>query len=194
MRVLLVDNYDSFTYNLDYYLKELGVKVCVVKNDFAPISKAVVFAEDFDCLMISPGFGSPLDSGISLELLKVFAPSKNILGICLGHQCIAQVFGGKVEKMQEPMHAKRTLCYHYPNALTQGIKNPFKVALYHSLYVSKLGDCEMLGYSILQGQKIPMLLKHKRYNTYGVQFHPESILQESGKRILKNFLKLKKIS
>lgn len=192
MRVLLVDNYDSFTFNLEYYLKELGAKVRVVKNDFVPIAEAIEFTKSFDCLMISPGFGTPLDSGISLELIKVFAPKKNILGICLGHQCIAHVFGGMVEKMKSPMHAKSALCYHIPNLLTKGIKNPFKVALYHSLYVSSLGDCTMLGYSIIGAKKIPMVLKHKYYNTYGVQFHPESILQESGKRLLKNFLKLKK--
>ncbi|MCI5968881.1 aminodeoxychorismate/anthranilate synthase component II [Helicobacter sp.] len=191
MRVLLVDNYDSFTYNLEYYLKELGAKVCVVKNDFAPIAEAIAFVESFDCLMISPGFGTPLDSGLSLELIQTFASWKNILGVCLGHQCIAQAFGGKVERMEKPMHAKNALCYFVPNALTKGIRNPFKIALYHSLYVSELGDCEMLGYSVVGEKKIPMVLKHKRYNTYGVQFHPESILQENGKKLLKNFLKLK---
>ena len=191
MRVLLVDNYDSFTYNLVYCLKGLGAKVCVVKNDFATLEQAVALAETFDALVISPGFGTPLDSGLSLELIKTFAPRKNILGVCLGHQCIAHVFGGRVERMESPMHAKSALCYHVPNALVRGITNPFEVALYHSLFVSDLGACVMLGYSIIGNKTIPMILKHRHFNTYGVQFHPESILQECGKKLLKNFLHLK---
>ena len=191
MRVVLVDNYDSFTYNLEYYLKELGAKVCVVKNDFAPLEEAIEFVESFDVLMISPGFGTPLDSGLSLKLIETFAPKKNILGVCLGHQCIAQVFGGTIERMEKPMHAKKAQCYFLPNALLRGLKSPFEVALYHSLFVKELGECDMLGYAFIGDKKIPMLLKHKHYNTYGVQFHPESILQQQGKKILNNFLHLK---
>ena len=187
MKILIIDNYDSFTYNLYYYLLELNVKPLVIKNDF---NFDFNFLDSFDAFIISPGFGSPLDSGISMDVIKEFAPRKKILGVCLGHQCIASAFGGKVEKMKKPLHAKNALCYFLPNELCKGIKNPFKVALYHSLFVSDLGDCDCLGYANIDNEKIPMILKHKSYRTYGVQFHPESILQNNGKILLSNFLSI----
>lgn len=190
-KVLLVDNYDSFTYNIVYYLKELGIKVKVVKNDFAKLEEAIKFACGFHALIISPGFGTPLDSALSIELIKALAPKMKILGICLGQQCIAAAFGGKVEKMPSPCHARSLECELVgQNELFAGIKKPFKVALYNSLCVSKLGECELLATSQINGQKIAMAIKHKNYKCYGVQFHPESILTKQGKKIFKNFLKL----
>ncbi|MDE5592066.1 MAG: aminodeoxychorismate/anthranilate synthase component II, partial [Helicobacter sp.] len=176
----------SFTYNLYYYFQELGALIQVVKNDSLLQDD---FVESFDFIVISPGFGSPKDSGSSLEILHKFS-HKKILGVCLGMQCIAESFGGKVEEMRSPMHAKTMICEFVPNPLCKFIKKPLQVALYHSLYVSKLGECQMLGFIIRDFVQIPMIIKHKNLDIYGVQFHPESILQVQGKQILKNFLEL----
>lgn len=184
-KILLIDNYDSFTYNLYYYFLTLGAKIQVIKNDVTIEKK---FVESFSHLVISPGFGSPKDSGISLSILRNF-PHKKTLGVCLGMQCIAEVYGGKVEQMDTPLHAKSMLCEFIPNKLCQNITKPFKVALYHSLYVSKLGECQMLGFITKNHHKIPMIIQHKHFPLYGIQFHPESILQSQGKQLLHNFLK-----
>ncbi|MGI0405979.1 anthranilate synthase component II [Helicobacter himalayensis] len=198
-KLLLIDNYDSFSFNLFYYFCELGVRPVVVKNDFAPkLTKEVRdFVADFEYIVISPGFGSPKDSLICLEILKEFSAHKKILGVCLGMQCIASVFGGKVSEMPSPMHAKSALCEFRENALTRGIPNPFKVGLYHSLFVEKCGECEILGFAKIAfdtskvcTKDIPMILKHKEYSVYGVQFHPESLLSTYGKELLQNFLAL----
>lgn len=190
-KVLLVDNYDSFTYNIVYYLKELGAKVKVIKNDFTSLDNAVEFAINFDSLIISPGFGTPFDSGLSIGLIRALAPKMKILGICLGQQCIATAFGGKVEKMPSPCHAHTLKCELVGESeLFAGIKKPLKVGLYNSLCVNKLGECELLATCDIKGQKIAMAIKHKSYKCYGLQFHPESILSKQGKRILNNFLKL----
>lgn len=183
-KVLIIDNYDSFTYNIVYLLSTLGIKPQIVSND-TPLShlKKLIFSH----LIISPGPSHPLDSGVCLEAIKTFAPTHKILGICLGHQCIAQAFGGEVISMPNPTHAKSAGLHFVPNPLFEGIPQGIQVALYHSLYVSKLGECEALGYS---EHNVLMVLKAKGYDCYGVQFHPESILQQKGKRLMKNFLAL----
>lgn len=183
-KVLIIDNYDSFTYNIVYLLSTLGIKPQIVPND-TPLShlKKLIFSH----LIISPGPSHPLDSGVCLEAIKTFAPTHKILGICLGHQCIAQAFGGEVISMPNPTHAKSAGLRFVPNPLFEGIPQGIQVALYHSLYVSKLGECEALGYS---EHNVLMVLKAKGYDCYGVQFHPESILQQKGKRLMKNFLAL----
>ncbi|WP_233705554.1 anthranilate synthase component II [Helicobacter cinaedi] len=183
-QVLIIDNYDSFTYNVVYLLSTLGVKPQIVPND-TPLS--CIKKLDFSHLIISPGPSHPLDSGVCLEAIVTFAPTHKILGICLGHQCIAQAFGGEVISLPNPTHAKSVRLYFTPNALFEGIPQGIQIALYHSLYVSKLGECEALGYS---ENNVLMVLKAKDYDCYGVQFHPESILQQKGKRIMKNFLAL----
>lgn len=185
-KLIIIDNYDSFTYNLYFYFCELGVKPVVVKNDFLPLKKALKFIKKYDYIVISPGFGTPQDAGISKEVIKHFKKSKKILGVCLGHQCIAEAFGGEVKEMEAPLHAKSMECEFQKSKITKGLKKPLIVGLYHSLFVSDLGECELLGYT---KEKIPMIIKHKKYDIYGVQFHPESILQKQGKKILKNFLK-----
>lgn len=184
MQVIMIDNYDSFTYNVIYLLKELGTNPIVLQNN---CSLQELQSHDFSHLVISPGPSSPLDSGICLEAITHFAPTKKILGICLGHQCIAVAFGGEVIGLDNPIHAKKGIMDFRENPLFKGISSPLEVALYHSLHVSKLGACEALGYS---RQGIVMALKAQQYDTYGIQFHPESILQKHGKTILKNFLDL----
>lgn len=183
-KVLIIDNYDSFTYNILYLLLAIGADVQIVPNDTA---LSHITRLDFSHLLISPGPSHPLDSGVCLEAISTFAPTKKILGICLGHQCIAQAFGGEVVSMPSPTHAKSAILHFVPNPLFEGIPQGIRVALYHSLHVRELGGCEALGYS---DKNVLMVLKAKGYDTYGVQFHPESILQQKGKKIMKNFLAL----
>lgn len=189
-RLLIIDNYDSFTFNLVYYFCELGIQPMVVKNDFAPTltKKTREFIDSFEYLVISPGFGSPKDSGICMEILRVFGRYKKILGVCLGMQCIAQAFGGEIAQLPSPLHAQTALCNFLPNPLCKGISSPLKVGLYHSLFVKSLGECQLLGYIQFQNPQIPMILKHKALAIYGIQFHPESLLSKKGKKLLQNFL------
>ncbi|WP_096016224.1 anthranilate synthase component II [Campylobacter lanienae] len=191
MRVLLIDNYDSFTYNIVYYLKELGAKVKVVKNDFAKAKKAIKYANKFDKIIISPGFGTPDDSGVCMDIIKALGAKKQILGICLGHQCLAKVFGAEVVRMPRPFHGVSVECEFKKSTLFKGVKKPLKIALYNSLRVENTAEFDILADIKVENKSIIMAIKHKKYSCYGVQFHPESILQEQGKKILKNFLNLK---
>ncbi|WP_096018979.1 anthranilate synthase component II [Campylobacter lanienae] len=191
MRVLLIDNYDSFTYNIVYYLKELGAKVKVVKNDFAKAKKAIKYANKFDKIIISPGFGTPDDSGVCMDIIKALGAKKQILGICLGHQCLAKAFGAEVVRMPRPFHGVSVECEFKKSTLFKGVKKPLKIALYNSLRVENTAEFDILADIKVENKSIIMAIKHKKYSCYGVQFHPESILQEQGKKILKNFLNLK---
>ena len=191
MRVLLIDNYDSFTYNIVYYLKELGAKVKVVKNDFAKAKKAIKYANKFDKIIISPGFGTPDDSGVCMDIIKALGAKKQILGICLGHQCLAKAFGAEVVRMPRPFHGVSVECEFSKSTLFKGVKKPLKIALYNSLRVINGYEFDILADIKVENKSIIMAIKHKKYSCYGVQFHPESILQAQGKKILKNFLNLK---
>ncbi|MEE3694182.1 MULTISPECIES: anthranilate synthase component II [Campylobacter] len=191
MRVLLIDNYDSFTYNIVYYLKELGAKVKVVKNDFAKAKKAIKYANKFDKIIISPGFGTPDDSGVCMDIIKALGAKKQILGICLGHQCLAKAFGAEVVRMPRPFHGVSVECEFSKSTLFKGVKKPLKIALYNSLRVENTAEFDILADIKVENKSIIMAIKHKKYSCYGVQFHPESILQAQGKKILKNFLNLK---
>lgn len=191
MRVLLIDNYDSFTYNIVYYLKELGAKVKVVKNDFAKAKKAIKYANKFDKIIISPGFGTPDDSGVCMDIIKALGTKKQILGICLGHQCLAKAFGAEVVRMPRPFHGVSVECEFSKSTLFKGVKKPLKIALYNSLCVENTAEFDILADIKVENKSIIMAIKHKKYSCYGVQFHPESILQAQGKKILKNFLNLK---
>lgn len=191
MRVLLIDNYDSFTYNIVYYLKELGTKVKVVKNDFAKAKKAIKYANKFDKIIISPGFGTPDDSGVCMDIIKALGAKKQILGICLGHQCLAKAFGAEVVRMPRPFHGVSVECEFSKSTLFKGVKKPLKIALYNSLRVENTAEFDILADIKVENKSIIMAIKHKKYSCYGVQFHPESILQAQGKKILKNFLNLK---
>jgi para-aminobenzoate synthetase component II len=186
--ILLIDNYDSFTYNLYQYLSELGAHVRVVRNDKITVDEIKKLKPGR--IMISPGPGRPEDGGVSLDCIAVFGPIMPLLGVCLGHQCIGQVFGGRVIAAPRLMHGKTSEINHDGKKLFKGIGNPFTATRYHSLIVedATLPGCLEVTARSEQGEL--MGLRHKKYPIEGIQFHPESILTPDGKQILKNFLEL----
>lgn len=186
--IVLIDNYDSFTYNLVQYLGELGVKLQVFRND--KISLAEIAKLKPEKIVISPGPGRPKDAGISCAVIRKFAGEIPILGICLGHQCIGKVFGGKIVKAKKLMHGKTSLIYHTGIDVLKGIKSPFMATRYHSLLVERKSLPKVLEVIAQTKEKEIMGVKHKTLPVWGLQFHPESILTKEGKRILKNFIKL----
>jgi len=186
--ILVIDNYDSFTYNLVQYLGELGADLKVYRNDKITLGDVRRMAPEK--IIISPGPGVPKDAGISEEAVKVFGKSLPILGVCLGHQAIGEAFGGHVIRAKRLMHGKTSLVYHNKKGIFKGLKNPFEATRYHSLLVERKTFPECLEITAETREKEVMGLKHKKYPIYGVQFHPESILTEDGKKLLENFLKL----
>jgi len=184
--ILLIDNYDSFTYNVYQYLANLGCEVVVVRNDQITVDE--IAQQNFSAIILSPGPGTPNDSGICLDVLTRFAASVPILGICLGHQAIGQVFGGKVIRSPQLMHGKVSPIIHNGQGLYHGLPQPFAAGRYHSLIVDRasLPDCLTVTASTADG--LIMGLKHKQYDVEGVQFHPESILTPDGLKILQNFV------
>ncbi len=185
-RILLIDNYDSFTYNLLHYLGELGAQVEVVRND--QITPEEVLAKKPDGIVLSPGPCTPNEAGICLDVIKAAAGKIPMLGVCLGHQAIAQAFGGKVIRASEPMHGKTSKINRRNRGLFEGFPSPFVATRYHSLVVERdsLPDCfDVMAET--DGQTI-MAIQHKEYNIHGVQFHPESIASEHGHDLLRNFL------
>lgn len=184
--ILMLDNYDSFTYNLVQYLSELGQDVKVFRNDKITISKIKKLRPQK--IVISPGPGRPENAGISCECIKEFAGKVPILGVCLGHQAIGYVYGGRIVNAKKLMHGKTSKIYHNKKTIFQGIPNPFEATRYHSLLIEKksIPNClEVIAYT-KEGEI--MGIKHKQYPLWGVQFHPESILTIEGKNILANFL------
>ncbi len=193
MRVLMIDNYDSFTYNLVQYLQELGAEVLVHRND--QISLEEIEQLSPDRLMISPGPCTPNEAGISLTAIKHFAGKLPILGVCLGHQAIGQAFGGKVIRARQVMHGKTSPIYHNGVGVFRDLPSPYTATRYHSLVVEKdsLPDClEMTAWTLKDDGSIDeiMGMRHKTLPIEGVQYHPESILSEHGHALLENFLKL----
>lgn len=186
--ILVIDNYDSFVYNLVQYLGELGQELVVYRNDKIDVAKAGDISPKK--IVVSPGPGRPEDAGASNELIKRFSGKIPILGVCLGHQCMAQVFGAQIVGASRIMHGKTSLVRHNSTTIFQGIPNPFEATRYHSLIVERATLPECLEITAQTQQKEIMGLKHKEYPVWGVQFHPESILTEPGKQILSNFLKL----
>ena len=186
--LLLIDNYDSFTYNLYQYLSELGEEVKVARNDGITMENIEKLAPER--IVISPGPGRPEDAGISNDVIRRFGERLPILGVCLGHQCIGQVYGGKVDHAGEIKHGKTSLIHHDGRGVFKGIKNPFAAVRYHSLAVKKEGLPTCLEVSARTDNDIIMGLRHKEYRVEGVQFHPESILTKAGKEILGNFIKI----
>ena len=181
--MILIDNYDSFTYNIVQYLQELGVEPKVFEND--KISVEELLQMDFDSIIISPGAGNPNTAGVSMDVIKNFYQTKKILGICLGHQCIAQFFGGKIVKSQNPTHGKTSRIYFDENSkLFKGLPQGFEVTRYHSLEVKDTN----LKITARTKDGTIMALQHETFPIYGVQFHPEAILTQYGHELLKNFL------
>jgi anthranilate synthase/aminodeoxychorismate synthase-like glutamine amidotransferase len=183
--VVVIDNYDSFTYNLVQYLGELGAGLRVFRNDQVSLEEIRVLKPSH--IVISPGPGDPNDGGVSNDVLRELGPAVPILGVCLGHQCMGYVYGGKVSRAPRLMHGKTSAIYHNGKGLFTGVPNPFRATRYHSLIVEEpLPDCLQVTAFTREGEV--MGLRHKDYPVSGVQFHPESILTEHGKRILQNFL------
>ncbi|HAC34547.1 MAG TPA: anthranilate/aminodeoxychorismate synthase component II [Gammaproteobacteria bacterium] len=189
--LLMIDNYDSFTYNLVQYLGELNADVTVVRNDAAAVDELVAMQPER--LMISPGPCAPDQAGISLQLIEAFAGKIPILGVCLGHQCIGQFFGGKVVHARQVMHGKLSPIYHSGVGVFSGLPSPFTSTRYHSLVVDaqSLPDClEVTAWTQHEdGTRDEIMgLRHRTLAVEGVQFHPESIMSEQGHALLKNFL------
>ncbi|MBA7504041.1 Anthranilate synthase component 2 [subsurface metagenome] len=184
--LLLVDNYDSFTYNLFQYLSELGEEVWVVRNDKMSLSE--IEAMSPQRIVISPGPGTPKQAGISNEAIQYFGNRIPTLGVCLGHQCIGYSYGAKVDRAGEIKHGKSSLIYHDGKGIFSGLPNPFSAIRYHSLAVmhDDLPDC--LEVSAWTSSGMIMGLRHRQFPVEGVQFHPESIMTEVGKDLLRNFL------
>ncbi len=186
MAILLLDNYDSFTYNLLHYLGELGRDVVVKRND--AVSVAEIMAGKPEGIVISPGPGTPEESGICLALVKEASGKIPLLGVCLGHQAIGQAFGGRVVRAPAPMHGKVSAVRHKGKGLFTGLPDPFNATRYHSLIVEKSSLPESLIITAETDDGIIMGLQHKRHNVHGVQFHPESIASEHGHALLRNFV------
>jgi anthranilate synthase/aminodeoxychorismate synthase-like glutamine amidotransferase len=183
--IVMIDNYDSFTYNLVQYLGELGAEITVFRNDQVTVEEVQALAPDQ--IVISPGPGDPDDGGVSNEIIRRLGPSIPILGVCLGHQCIGYVYGGKVSRAPRLMHGKVSSVYHKERGIFTGVPSPFKATRYHSLIVEEpLPDCLEVTAFTRDGEM--MGLQHKEFPIVGLQFHPESILTEHGKRLLQNFL------
>ena len=187
--VLVIDNYDSFTYNLVQYLGELGADIQVRRNDEITIDEIEAMAPAQ--ILISPGPGRPEDAGISPEVIRRFGPTTPILGVCLGHQAIGMVYGGTVCRATVPMHGKTSTVEHDSKGVFSGMDEPFQAGRYHSLVIapdSVPRDLEVAARTREDGTI--MAVRHRTYPVHGVQFHPESVLTEEGRRILRNFLDL----
>ncbi len=187
--LLVIDNYDSFTYNLVQYLGELGAEMEIRRNDAVSIEEIEAELKP-EKILISPGPGTPDDAGISLRILKTYASRLPILGVCLGHQAIGQAFGGKVVRAPVPVHGKPVEIRHDGRTIFKDLENDFQAGRYHSLIVEResLPDC--LEISAESPDGLIMAMRHKTYPVEGVQFHPESILTTEGKKLLQNFLRV----
>ncbi|MBD3263549.1 MAG: anthranilate/aminodeoxychorismate synthase component II [Candidatus Omnitrophica bacterium] len=188
MKILVIDNYDSFTYNLVQYLQELGVETVCYRNDKLTLSDAAKMR--INRIVISPGPGRPKDAGISCSLIEKFYKKIPILGVCLGHQCIGSLFGAKIIKASEIMHGKISQVYHNRKDIFKGIKNPFEATRYHSLVIDKKTLPSNMELTAWTKEEVIMGVKEKKYPLFGVQFHPESIMTHEGKKLLKNFLNI----
>jgi anthranilate synthase/aminodeoxychorismate synthase-like glutamine amidotransferase len=186
--ILMIDNYDSFTWNLVQYLGELGAEVSVSRNDEITLDQ--IAAMKPSAIVISPGPGRPTDAGISSDVVKRFAGKVPILGVCLGLQCIGEVFGGQVVRAERLVHGKTSAIIHTGRGIFLDVDNPFQATRYHSLVVAREGLPDALQVVAWTPENEIMALRHRDHETWGVQFHPESILTVSGKDLLRNFLRL----
>ena len=186
MNILLIDNYDSFTYNLAQYLGELRTQVQVERND--AISVEAIAARKPDAIVISPGPCTPNEAGISMDVIRAFAGQIPLLGVCLGHQCIGQVFGGRIVRAPRIMHGKTSKIFHDEKGLFAGVENPFVATRYHSLVIAPETLPDVLEVTAKTWEDEIMGVRHKQHLIEGVQFHPESIMTSAGKKLLANFL------
>jgi len=186
--ILLIDNYDSFTWNLVQYLGELGSTPEVVRNDAITVEE--VARRKPSAIVISPGPGRPEDAGISRDVIRKLSGEVPILGVCLGHQCIGDVFGGKVVRAERLVHGKTSAVIHTGRGIFLDVDNPFQATRYHSLIVAREGLPEKLQIMAWTPENEIMAVRHRDHETWGVQFHPESILTTCGKDLLRNFLRL----
>ena len=186
--ILLIDNYDSFTYNLYQYLSELGAEVRVVRNDQASVAEMEALAPER--VVLSPGPRTPKEAGISVELIQRLAGRLPILGVCLGHQCVGEAFGGVVAGAGEIMHGKSSRIEHDGKGVFRGLPNPIEAIRYHSLAITPESVPECLEVTARSDSGVIMGVRHREYRIEGIQFHPESIMTSAGKDILKNFLEM----
>ena len=184
--LLMIDNYDSFTYNLYQYLAELGAEVVTVRND--KITLEDIEAMDPQGIIISPGPSTPLEAGISNDVIRRFGPQIPTLGVCLGHQCIGHVYGSKVDRAGEIRHGKTSMIHHDGKGVLAGLPNPFEAIRYHSLVVYPETMPDTMEITAWTADGLVMGLRHKEHPVEGVQFHPESIMTPQGKPLLQNFL------
>ncbi|MBE3559356.1 MAG: aminodeoxychorismate/anthranilate synthase component II [Ktedonobacteraceae bacterium] len=184
--LLLIDNYDSFTYNLYQYLSELGAEVLVRRSDAVPLAE--IEALQPAGIVISPGPCTPTEAGLSCQIIEHFGPRVPILGVCLGHQAIGQVYGGRIIRAPAPMHGKTSLIYHQGQGVLRGLPSPFEANRYHSLIVERDTLPDALEITATTADGVIMALRHRTYPVEGVQFHPESIMTPVGKDLLRNFL------
>ncbi len=189
--LVMIDNYDSFTYNLVQYFGELGVEVKVFRNDQVTLAELEKLQPRH--IVISPGPCTPNEAGISMEVIRAFAGKVPILGVCLGHQCIGQVFGGKIVHAREVMHGKTSMIYHDGKGLFQGLSNPYQATRYHSLVIEQRSlpkSLEVTAWTKAgNGRRDEIMgVRHKEFKVEGVQYHPESILTQHGHDLLRNFL------
>ncbi len=187
-RVTLIDNYDSFTFNLAHYLGELGADVAVWRNDQITVEETL--ASKADAIVLSPGPCTPNEAGICLELVRAASETTPILGVCLGHQAIGQAFGGEIVRAKAPMHGKVSRISHDARGLFRGLNGPFQATRYHSLVIERSSAPPELEISAESDDGLVMSIAHHDRPVYGVQFHPESIASEHGHQILRNFLDL----
>jgi anthranilate synthase/aminodeoxychorismate synthase-like glutamine amidotransferase len=183
-KLAVIDNYDSFTYNLVQYLGELGVEPVVYRNDAVTVGELA----DYDGIVISPGPGTPEDAGVSTQAIRELSGKVAILGVCLGHQCLGEAFGGKVVRNQ-PSHGKTSWIRHDNSGVLAGVSDPFEATRYHSLIVERSSIPDELVVTAWTADETVMGLRHVRHPTYGVQFHPESVLTKEGKKIFANFIR-----
>ena len=189
MKIILIDNYDSFTFNLFHYLSSLNIKVDVIRND--KITSKDILKNNYNRIVISPGPGNPNQSGNCLKIVKSLYKNIPILGVCLGHQIIAQVFGSKIIQTKKLMHGKTSKIISNKTGILKNLPKVFEATRYHSLIIDKKSLSKDLEITAETKEGLIMGIKHKKYNVHGVQFHPESIKTKIGLKILKNFIKYK---
>lgn len=186
--ILLLDNYDSFTYNLYQYLCELGAKVRVLRNDVVTADGVARMKPSH--IVISPGPGRPEEAGVSMEVIRKLGHKVPLLGVCLGHQAMAQVFGGKIVRAPRLMHGKTSSIFHDGKGIYRGVENPFTATRYHSLVADRRSLPSVFTVSARTSDGVVMGIRHNEFPMEGVQFHPESIMTPEGKNLLRNFLKV----